>query len=94
MDKTEAEDLVRVMERNEVKKLVKEKQKVALEEQFSRKKLTLNELNRIIKSVILRFNISKKRILSINYFRIMMAKTILQQVFQQKLSREIRRTRT
>ena len=82
MDKTEAEDLVRVMERNEVKKLVKEKQKVALEEQFSRKKLTLNELNRIIKSVILGFDISKKRSLSINYFRMMMAKTILQQVFR------------
>ena len=45
MDRTEAEDLVQVLEQNEVKKLlIKEKQKAVVEEQFSRKKLALVEL--------------------------------------------------
>ena len=69
MDKTEAMDLVQVMEQKEVKKLVKEKQKVALKEQFSRKKLTLNELNRKMKTVILEFDISKQPIPCTEYYR-------------------------
>ena len=62
MDRTEAEDLVQVLEQNEVKKLmIKEKQKAVVEEQFSRKKLALVELTGKINLVTSHHIISPER---------------------------------